>query len=123
MIQILPLDGTPPQYFDSFNEFFEWITTIENSKLVDDHRDCAHMNWSFTVYPPKRVASLYAHTKDHCEAMEEAFEDNLSLIEICAGDYKKPLYIVLTPNVDMDYLKKKWCIDWCTFHHFLVREF
>jgi hypothetical protein len=69
------------------------------------------------------VAALYAHTKNPCAEMQEAFEYNLPLIEICTGDYKNPLYIVLTPNIDMDYLKRKWCIDWCTFHHLLVREF
>lgn len=123
MIQILPLDGTPPEYFESFDEFFKDVITTENSKLVDDQPDLSQMNWSFTIYPPKRVAALYAHTKDPCEPMQEALEDHLPLIEICAGDYKKPLYIVLTPNVDMGYLKKKWCIDYCTFHHLLVREF
>lgn len=122
MIQILPLDGAPPRYFESFNELFEEVTTSGNSKLLDDQSNFVRMDWSFTVYPPTRVTALHVHTKAHCEAMQEAFKDNLSLIEICAGDYKKPLYIVLTPNVDMDYLKRKWCIDWCTFHHLLVRE-
>jgi hypothetical protein len=123
MIQIVPLDGTSTKYFESFDEFFEHVTTTENSKLVDEHSDFAHMDWSFTVYPPKRVVALYAHTQNPCEPMQEAFEDSLPLIEICAGDYKKPLYIVVTPNVDIDYLKKKWCVDYCTFHHLLVREF
>jgi len=122
MIQVLPLDGTPDEYFESFDEFFKDIITTENSKLVDDQADLGQMNWSFTIYPPKRVAALYAHTTEPCDAMQEALEDNLPLIEICAGDYKKPLYIVLSPNVDLDYLKRKWCIDWCTFHHVLVRE-
>lgn len=123
MIQIVPLDGTQPQHFKSFKELFEDITTTENLKLVDEHSDFTHMNWSFTVYPPKRVAILLAHTKDPSATLQEAFEDHLPLIEICTGDYKKPLYIVLTPNVDMDYLKRKWCIDWCTFHHLLVKAF
>jgi hypothetical protein len=122
MIKIVPLDGTPSEYFESFDDFFKDVTTTENSKLLDEQPDCSQMNWSFTIYPPKRVAALYAHTKDPCAAMQEAFEDNLPLIEICNGDYKNPLYIVLTPNVDMDYLKKKWCVDWCTYHHILVRE-
>lgn len=123
MIKIVPLDGMPPQHFESFEELFEDINTTVNSKLVEAPLDVAHMNWSFRIYPSKRVFVLYAHTKEPCAAMQEAFEDNLPLIEICTGDYKKPLYIVLTPNVYMDYLKRKWCIDWCTFHHLLVREF
>ena len=122
MIKIVPLDGTPPEHFESFDELFETVTTMENSKLVDEHPDFSHMNWSFTVYPPKRVAALHAHTKDPSVVLQEAFEDHLPLIEICAGDYKKALCIVLTPNVNMDYLKRKWCIDYCTYHHLLVRE-
>jgi hypothetical protein len=122
MIKIVPLDGTPVQYFESFDEFFKDLTATKNLKLVDDHPYLSQLNWSFTIYPPKRVAALYAHTKDPCEPMQEAFEDHLPLIQICTGDYKKPLYIVLTPNVNLDYLKRKWCVDWCTFHHLLVKE-
>ena len=33
MIQIVPLDGTPIQHFESFDELFEDIITTENSKL------------------------------------------------------------------------------------------
>jgi hypothetical protein len=122
MIKIVPLDGMPVEYFESFDEFFKDVTATENSKLVNDTPEFSQMNWSFTIYPPKRVAALYAHTKAPCEAMQEAFEENFFLIEICTGDYNKPLYIVQTPNVDIDFLKRKWCIDYCTFHHLLVRE-
>jgi hypothetical protein len=108
MIIIQPLNGTPAEAFESYDEVF-------NSLGMDDH-------WSFTIYPPQRVAALYAHCKDPPEAMRESFEDNLPLIEICAGDYNMPLYIVRTPNVDMDYLKRKWCVDYCTWHHIVVRE-
>ena len=123
MIKIVPLDGTPPKYFESFDEFFKDVTTTENSKLLEDQPDLSQMNWSFTIYPPKRVAALHAHTKAPCAAMQEAFEDNLSLIEICTGDYKMPLYIFLTRNVDVHYLKKQGCLYYCTFRRLLVREF
>ncbi len=106
----------------SLKRIFVDVTTAENSKLLDDQLDLSQMNWSFTIYPPKPVAALHTHSQAPCAAMQEAFEDNLPLIEICAGDYKKSLHIVLTPNVDMDYLKRRWCIDWSTFHHLLVRE-
>lgn len=122
MIIILPLNGAPAEHFANYDELFECITTIENLKLVAKRPVFVHMNWSFTVYPPKRVAALYAHSKDPSEALREAFEENLPLIEICTGDYKQPLCITLTPNVDMDYLKRKWCIDYCTFHHLVVRK-
>ena len=80
------------------------------------------MNWSFIVYPANQVGTLLALHKKPPEAVEEAYEENLSLIEICTGDYKNPLHIVMTPNVDMDYWKQKWCIDYCTYHNLVVRE-
>ena len=123
MIQILSFSGAPAEYFEDYNELFDCITTIENLKLVGKCPDFTHINWSFTIYPPKRQGSLRTPSKDAPSAIHEAADENLPLIEICTGDYYNPLYIVATLNVDMDYLKKKWCVDYCTFHHLHVREF
>ncbi len=118
MIVILPLDGTPAEHFESYDALLECIMEIENEKHIDD----TPMDWRFTIYPPTEVAALYALSQEPCAAIEEAFEEDLPLIEICTGDYKKPLYIALTPNVDMDYLKKKWCTDYGTYHNLVVKE-
>jgi len=122
MIVILDLNRTIVEQFDNFNELFDCLLIIENLKHSAMRSDFRKMNWSFKMYSPKQVVTLYANSKNPCATMQEAFEDNLSLIEICAGDYRIPLYIVLSRNIDIDYLKKKWCIDYCTYHHLLVRE-
>jgi hypothetical protein len=118
MIIIQPLDGAPAEHFENFDELFECIVTTEALKMAAK----TPMNWSFTVYPTNQVGTLLAVHKNPPEVMTEAFDENLPLVEIYTGDYKNPLYIVLTPNVDMDYLKKKWCIDYCTYHDLVVRE-
>lgn len=122
MIKILSFNGTPAEYFEDYNELFECIITIENLKLVAKCPDLTHPNWSFIIYPPKRVSSLRTIAKNAPAAVHEAFDENLPLIEVCTGDCHLPLYIVATPNIDINYLKKNWCIDYCTFHHLLVRE-
>ena len=122
MIIIQPLDGTPAEYFESFDQLFEDIITTEALKVAAKTSHSKPVNWSFAVYPADQVLPLLAAHKKPPEAVEEAYEENLSLIEICTGDYKHPLYIVMTPNVDMDYLKKKWCVDYCTYHNLVVRE-
>jgi len=122
MIVVVSLNSDPAQYFEDYNELFDCFTAVENLKLVAKCPNFKRMNWSFTIYSPKRVAAFYAHIKDSNEAIKEAFSEDLSLIEICTGDFTKPTYIALTPNVDLNYLKKKWCIDYCTFHHLVVRE-
>lgn len=122
MIVIVPLHGQPIEHFKDYNELFDCITTIENLKLIAKNLNFNEMNWSFTIHPPRRVAAFYGHLKNSCAAIKEAYEEDLSLIAICRGDYSKPTYIALTPNVDLDYLKKKWCIDYCTWHDLMVRE-
>ncbi len=118
MITILPLDGTPAAHFVNYDELLGCIIESEHEKHPDD----APMDWNFTVYPPQQVGTLYALNQEPCEAMQEAFEENLPLIEVCTGDYKNPLYMAMTPNVDMDFLKKKWCVDYCTYHNLVVKE-
>lgn len=122
MIIIQPLDGTPAEYFENFDRLFEDIITTEALKMAANTSHSKPLNWSFTVYPADQVLPLLVIHKKPPEAVRQAYEENLSLIEICTGDYKNPLYIVMTPNVDMDYLKKKWCVDYCTYHNLVVRE-
>ena len=118
MITILPLDGTPAEHFKSYDALLECIMKIEHEKHFDD----TPMDWSFIVYLPEQVVPLYTLSQKPCEAIEEAFDENLPLIEICTGDYKKPLYMAMTPNIDMHYLKRKWCIDYCTYYNLVVKE-
>lgn len=37
----------------------------ENLKLTAKHPGFEHMDWSFMVYPPKRVAALYVDSQDY----------------------------------------------------------
>ena len=122
MIIIQPLNGAPAEHFENFDQLFECIITTEALKVASKTANSKPMNWSFIIYPANQVGALLAVHKNPPEALKEAFEENLSLVEICTGDYKNPLYVVLTPNVDMNYLKKKWCVDYCTYHNLVVRE-
>ena len=123
MIELLPLNATLTIQFENYPELFDYLMTIENLKPLVKHSNFRYRNWSFTVYSPQQVTILYAYRAFPSPALKKAFEENLPLIEICAGDYESPLYVVVTPNVDMDSIKKNWCIDYCAFHHLLVREF
>lgn len=95
----------------------------ENLKLLEKEADFHSMNWSFTIHPPRHVTAFYAHLKESCDVIKEAYEGELSLIAICTGNYWAPTYIALTPNVNLDYLKRKWCLEYCRFHHLTVREY
>jgi len=123
MIEIIRLHGRQVQQFDNYPQLFDYLTEIENLKFISHHSDVKQMNWSFTIYSSKQVASIYAYSKNPADAIREAFEDELPLIEICSGSYSRPLYIVNTPNVNMDYFKQKWCQDYCIFHDLIIRDY
>jgi len=119
---IVSMDGESIGYFKDYNDLFENLIGIESTKSIAVNQNARDRDWTFTIHTPQRVTAFFAHLKDSCEAIKEAFEEGLPLIEICAGDYTKPHYIAQTPNVDMDYLKKRWCVEYCTFHNVLVKE-
>ncbi|MGV8948881.1 MAG: hypothetical protein ACOH2E_05910 [Candidatus Paracaedibacter sp.] len=119
---IVSMDGESIGYFKDYNDLFENLIGIENTKFIAVNQNARDRDWTFTIHPPHRVVAFFAHLKDSCEAIKEAFEEDLPLIEICAGDYTKPLYVAQTPNVDREYLKKRWCLEYCVFHQLEVRE-
>lgn len=109
--------------FQSYEELFAHLAGAVDAELMAVNHNAKDRDWRFTIHPPQRVAAFFSHLKDSCDAIKEAYEEGLSLIEICAGNYTKPQYIAQTPNVDMGYLKKRWCMDYCEFQQMGIREF
>lgn len=122
MIEFYVSPETPAVLLEGYNELFDFIADFEDSNGSGDR------SWSFTVHSPHRVFSLYnnrekgSFASDVDPNLQEAYDEQLSLLEICAGDYTKPQYVALTPNVDTYGLKKKWCQDYCAFHEIEIRE-
>ena len=108
------------EYFQNYNELFDHIVEVENLKMLQLEPDFKTMQWSFATYVPQHVAVLYAHLKDKDDAIREAFENQLPLIEICTGDFATPEYAVSTPNLNIEHLKEKWVLAYCEAHDMTV---
>ena len=121
MIEVMMFDYTRNK-FQGYDELFEHLSEIENLKLIEETPDLKNMNWSFTVYNHDRVKALQAHMKNQPTAIKEAFEKQLSVIEICTGDFENPRYIPVTPDLDQESAKRNWCIDYCAFNHLPITE-
>jgi len=123
MIEIIPLNGSQSLHFENYDQLFDYIVETENMKLLSKRSQHAQIDWSFSIYPPKQVTTLYTYSSNLDDAISEAYEEGLPLIEICAGNYKQPTYIVNTPNVDLDYLRRKWSLDFCTYYDLIVKDY
>ena len=112
--------------FNNYDKLFDFLaqmdSEIKDGKLFESYLQFEGTNWSFVIYPPDRVAALYKFATTIDPELQEAHDQQLSLLEICAGDYKNPQYIAVTPNIDMSGLKRKWCHDYCAFHGLALSE-
>ena len=105
-------------------ELFRHISLIENSKLLPGHPQFGESSWSFTCYTPARVSEIYARTFVHLRtpALKQAYEGNTGLAEIYRGDIQKPLEIVLTDDINVNALKKQWCLEYCKAYDYIIVE-
>jgi len=56
--------------------------------------------------------------------VKQAYEQELSLLEICTGNYDDPDYIPITADLDIGTLKRQWHQDYWLYHHiFIGKEF
>ena len=124
MIEFYITPETGAVLLKDYNALFDFSCDFESSNGFGAEVGI----WSFTVHSPYRVFSLYTNRKKGSFAspidanVQEAYDEQLSLLEICAGDYATPQYIAVTPNINMDGLKKKWCQDYCAFNKIDIRE-
>jgi hypothetical protein len=114
----------PPtiELFEDYNDLFRHIVRLENWKMLAPNPDFSTMDRSFTLYSPNQVALLLAHMKEYYLPIQEAYDQGLPLLEICRGDFGLPEYVAKTPILNMDYLKKKWVLDYSTCHEIIITE-
>ncbi len=112
--------------FDNYGKLFDFFAQmdsgIKDGKLFESYLQFEGRSWSFVTYPPDRVVALYKFAPAIDPDLQEAYDNQLSLLEICAGNYKNPQYIAVTPNVDVYGLKKKWCHEYCRVHGLALCE-
>lgn len=124
MIGVYNTDTQEMKMFATVEELFNYITTIENEKMLPGHKDFGKTQWSFEVMPARHVRELYTRMKkeERTKALCEAYEQELPLLEVCHGDFRNPARFPLTPYIDLEDLKMDWCRAYCKVHQFYLVE-
>lgn len=122
MLEIYNLKGEKLKSIPN-DEFFDYISAGE---LLEDHPefDKTNTQWGFVIFPPKWVHNLYLKLKKEylTPAIQAAYEQNLGLIEICQGDYAKPIWIHMIPGLNVGLIKKEWYLAYCKSHGYVIKE-
>lgn len=125
MIQLFGPDRSIIGLFKDYDGLFNHINTTENSKLLESSSCFPGEIWSFVLFTNKRLSYIYYKTleRSFSKIGKEAFEQELDLIEISKGDYKNPLQIPVTSDVNVQELKKNWCQEYCDAHDYMIVEY
>lgn len=112
----------------NYDDLLRHITRLENAKIFKDHPDYGQKIWSFTIYRPKMAEIVYRELKRYNEhyntyLMKEAIEKELPLIEMFnRGEDESFSQILVTPDVDVEAVKRKWCHEYCEGHKLKISE-
>lgn len=109
--------------FQSHNSLFKYIKEAEKQKLLET----GQRDWSFIIHSHERLSGTYWSAVKALEIFltskeQEAYENGLSLLEICKGDHDNPYQIILTPDVNVKEMRKSWCRDYCIENGYTVSE-
>jgi hypothetical protein len=125
MIQLFQSDGNVIGLFEDFDELFHHINTIETTKFTGSSSCFDGDIWSFSLFTNKRLSYIFYKTLEQSFSKigKEAFDQGFDLIEISKGDYENPLQIPVTPDVNIEDLKKNWCYEYCDAHGYVMIDY
>ena len=123
MIEIFNPENETEVMFKNYNFLFEYIKETERKKLIET----GETHWSFVHRSDKTLSLLYHRTRKALENFftekeREAFEKGLSILEMCNGNCENPTQIILTQDINIKEVRKKWCRDYCLEHGYTFSE-
>ena len=115
MIEIFNSKGEKLGAFRNYKQLFWSITKIERLKLLKGKYQYGQSNWCFLRRPYEKLSMVYYHMiEKHPTPIErQAYERQLDMIDIYQGNYDSYTQLLVTPDLDVDLLRKNWCRAYC----------
>lgn len=123
MIQVRT-DKNETRLLPTYNDVCEYLNRIERRKASETGEN---VSWCFLRRRYETLAIFYYRTpplkKDFFTQKEkEAVEKETGLIEIMKGSPESLVQVLLTPNIDLEPLRKDWCQEYCKEHDMKICE-
>ena len=125
--------------FKAYNTLYNHLENLEKRK--------GKGKWIFARHSRQHMMSCYRYVRDRnvCAQSAETFEEgleealkqaiagklvpakdegggNFDIIEVINGNVKNPVFIRVTPDVDVEALRKRWCEAYCKAHGYALFE-
>jgi len=100
--------------FDSYTEVCTAFHNIENCKILEDvDGEIFKNSWGFFLHDKRTLKHLHDNLTWVPPLLKEAYDREIGLIELCKGDPFNLTQILITPEVDIEKIRKAWCLDYC----------
>ena len=115
MLNVFDLSKRNIGVFDDYNALLGFITSLENEKLLEGHPSFGKGYWAFAEYSPEKLKHVCAWIKPGylTTVQLKALEQKLGVLEICRGDAAAVWEVPVTSELDVEGIRKKFCLDYC----------
>ena len=103
--------------FNNYKKLYNHLENLERNK--------GKSKWIFARHPHERVLSFYKYVWNQEFSEQIAEEDsgeNFDVLEMVNGDVKNPIFIPVTPDVDVMAIQQRWCQNYCKEHNYALFE-
>jgi hypothetical protein len=132
MLILFQLPGNHIHALNTYGKLYNHLESLERSK--------GKGKWIFARHSYQRMLSFYRYIRNQkIKILEEGLGETLTetanhtiekeegcknpdILEIINGNVKKPVFIPVTPDVDVGTLQKQWCQNYCKAHGFILFE-
>ncbi len=104
--------------FNNYRKLYNHLENLERNK--------GKGKWIFARHSHQRVLSFYQYIRDQeipvqiSEKLDSP--ETVDVLEVVNGDVTKPIFIPVTPDVDVTALQHQWCQNYCKEHNYALFE-
>lgn len=113
--------------YKRFEDVCDYFVRLERFKAMDqgDYPGTFPERWDFSYIPCTQLHRIVDSLKTNARltgAEKKAYEDELDLLEVCAGEPQALQQIVMFPDVDLEELARDWCFGYAHAKNFSLFE-
>ncbi len=104
--------------FNNYRKLYNHLENLERNK--------GKGKWIFARHSHQRVLDFYNYIRDQeisvPPAEQLALAEAGDVLEIINGNVKEPVFIPVTPGIDVMTLQQQWCQNYCKEHNYTLVE-
>lgn len=124
MLMFFDSKQTKSKAIQNANGFTNPISHLCSEEEDEVYIYSSGITWRFDSFTPKHVYNLYHHLRKSSitPTLQQAYEQELGLVEIWSGDARNPTQLLITPDLDIEAYQRQWLRTYWQVHGHRILE-